>query len=108
MKNMMVTFTAALVALVAGYAIAQGGYVPNARDTIPAQDCELITPSDTEPVRVTRLVTVGTSGTLRVRFNSGRTLTIPAIHVVSGWSAPIVINRVYASGTTAQDIMVCR
>jgi len=92
----------------AGALLAQGGYIPNARDTIPAQDCELVTPSDSEAVRITRLVTAGTSGTLRVRFNSGRTLTIPAVIVINGWSAPIVVNRIYATGTTAQNIMVCR
>lgn len=96
------------LAFIAGVAIAQGGYVPNARDTIPAQDCEGATIGDSADIRVSRLVMVGNGGTLRVRLNSGRTYTFPESVVTDGWSAPIVINRVFATGTTATDIVVCR
>lgn len=99
---------AVLAAFAAGFAIAQGGYVPNARDTTPAQDCELITPSDSAAVRVTRLLIVGNTGTLKVQFNSGRNLTIPADIVVDGFSAPLVVNKVWQTGTTATSILGCR
>lgn len=110
MKN---TWTLALVvavigSFVAGFAIAQGGYVPNARDVIPAQDCEIVTPSDSETIRVTRLLIVGNSGTLKVQFNSGRNLTIPADIVIDGFSAPLVVNKVWQTGTTATTILGCR
>lgn len=80
----------------------------NNRDLFAAMDCENVTPADSDLTSATRLVMVGTSGTLRVTFVSGRIVTLPAAVVVNAWSAPISVVRIWATGTSASDIVACR
>lgn len=80
----------------------------NNRDLFAAQDCELITPADSDLTYATRLIMVGTSGTLTVTFTSGRTIQLPAAVVTNGWSAPLSVTRIWATGTTAAAIVACR
>ncbi len=80
----------------------------NNRDLFAAMDCENITPANSDLTYATRLVMVGTSGTLRVTFTGGRDVTLPAAVVTNGWSAPISVVRIWATGTTAAAIVACR
>jgi hypothetical protein len=82
----------------------------NTRDLFAAQDCEVITPADSDLANgATRLIMVGTSGTLRVTMaGSGRVVNLPAAVVTNGWSAPISVTRIHSTGTTAADIVACR
>lgn len=81
----------------------------NNRDTFAAMDCEVITPADSDLTYATRLIMVGTSGTMRVTMaGSGRVVNLPAAVVVNGWSAPLSVTRIHSTGTTAAAIVACR
>jgi hypothetical protein len=78
------------------------------RETYPAQDVELITPSDSEVIEPTREIEVTVSGDLRVRTLRGRDITIPAAIVTDGWRKVLSVDMIYATGTTATGILVSR
>ena len=73
---------------------------------VPAENAALVTPDDANDLAVvTRGLLVGTSGALKVTTNGGQTLVIPASCVVAGTLLPLRVKRVWATGTTASNIV---
>jgi hypothetical protein len=71
--------------------------------TGPAERAEPVTPSDSVDLEfMSRAIYVGVAGDLRVTVKSGQTVTLVAAAV--GWH-PIRVSRVWATGTTATDIV---
>lgn len=72
--------------------------------TCPATHCDAITPSDTQPLANTsRILYVGSSGDISVMLASGDTATLTAAQ--SGVMYPLRVTRVYATGTTATNLL---
>lgn len=70
----------------------------------PAVRPEAITPNDAADLaQVTRAVYVGQTGNLRVRLVSGDTVVFA--NAQAGALYPIRVAQVYATGTTASDII---
>jgi hypothetical protein len=75
-------------------------------DSSIPEDAEEITPHDTNPFNLARALYVGTAGNVRVQMKSGSIVTLynfPAGSRISGGFA-----RVYATGTTASQIVAFR
>lgn len=69
----------------------------------PASHLQAVTPADDSDLTfVTRAIAVGAEGFVRVTTNSGSTARI---FVVAGAPFPIRATRIWASGTTATDIV---
>lgn len=69
-----------------------------------ALDAASVTPNDTSNLsRVTRGLYVGTSGNVRVAMADGTVVTLA--NLAGGMVHPLQVRRVYASGTTAADIV---
>lgn len=63
-----------------------------------------ITPSDANDVGINTLALyVGVAGDVRVRLHGGQTVTLTG--VLAGRIYPIHIQRVFATGTTATDLV---
>lgn len=72
--------------------------------TSPADNGTVITPSDsTDLAYVSRAIVLGTAGALKVTFLGGNVTTLPA--QAAGYLWPIRVSRVWATGTTATDIV---
>lgn len=70
----------------------------------PASNAAALTPSDsTDLANVTRAVYVGTGGDLKVTMRGGQTVTYK--NLPQGITKPIRVARVWATGTTAADLM---
>jgi hypothetical protein len=71
----------------------------------PAWDAWAITPSDSDmvPNAPTRALYIGTGGNLTVDMGAGRTITL--VGVLGGTILPIRVDMVFATGTTATDIV---
>lgn len=77
----------------------------NLQDTSPAIGGFTITPNDsTDLVQITRGILVGTSGDLNVVL-SGDDNTTLLKNVAAGVVLPLSAKRVYATSTTATDIV---
>ncbi len=71
-----------------------------------AQDCFLITASDTEVLEVpVRGISFATAGALKIRTSTGRDVAIPAGALAAGLIHPIVAIKVWSTGTTATSIV---
>lgn len=71
----------------------------------PASDCFAVTPSDTIALaRTTRAIYVGTGGDLAVQ-TIGSSSPVTFRNVISGSILDIRIGQVFATGTTAQDLV---
>lgn len=69
----------------------------------PADNCVAVVPSDSEYLEfVSRAFYVGTGGTITFETKGGQVVTMV---VQSGQVIPIRIVRVFATGTTASDIL---
>lgn len=69
----------------------------------PATHLQTVAPSDTADLAVTtRAIAVGADGFVQVTTKSG---TIGRIFIMAGAPFPIRATRVWASGTTATDIV---
>lgn len=69
----------------------------------PASYLAAVTPSDTEDLaRVTRALNVGVAGTIRVTTIEDTTADI---YVVAGAVFPVRAKRIWATGTTATNIV---
>ncbi|MBC9248526.1 hypothetical protein H4P12_17835 [Paracoccus sp. 11-3] len=69
----------------------------------PATRLAAVAPDDaTDLTMVSRAIAVGTEGFVRVTTTSGST---GRIYVVPGAPFPIRVSRIWASGTTATDIV---
>ena len=73
-----------------------------ANPTRPAESAVEITTSNTAEFAPTRAVYVGTSGNLRVDIG-GEDITFAG--VAAGVAHPLAVTRIYATGTTAADIV---
>lgn len=72
--------------------------------TAPASHSEAVTPNDnTDLIQATRALYVGQTGNVRVRTISGQEVTFANLQ--GGVFYPIRIQRVFATGTTASDII---
>lgn len=72
----------------------------------PAPHVVLITPSDSVDVLVAlRGIAFGTVGALKVTTLGGETVTIPSGVLAAGIIHPIMITRVWSTGTTAGNIV---
>ena len=79
------------------------GTLENSAKIIPARHAFPVTPDDNaDLVRPARGVYVGTYGNLRVRMLSGEDITFPGL--AAGVVHPLEVIRVFATGTTADDI----
>ena len=79
------------------------GQAASLRD--PVQDAVVISPSDSTDLPTTsRAIYVGTPGDLRVTLLSGAVVTM--VGAQPGWH-PIRVQRVWATGTTATDLLSC-
>lgn len=78
-------------------------YVAGLRD--PIQSAVAVVPNDAQDLGETsRAIYVGGTGDVQVTLVSGDTLTFRSLLV--GWH-PIRVSRVWATGTTATDIVAC-
>lgn len=72
--------------------------------TSPAYHAQPVTPSDTTVLeRTSRAVYVGMAGSLKVEMASGDVVILNS--VLAGSVYPLRVRRVYATGTTAADIV---
>lgn len=71
--------------------------------TVAAYDAVAVTKSDTTDINTTRSLYVGTGGTLQVTMAYGSTVTFTG--VPNGTILPIQVTRVWASGSSAADIL---
>ena len=82
-----------------------------AKEVIPAEYITLITPSDAATIdfsgtsKATRAISLAGEGTLRVLTVHDEDITIPDGALAAGILHPISIKMVYATGTTATDIV---
>jgi hypothetical protein len=71
----------------------------------PASDCFGVTPSDSlDLARSTRAIYVGTGGDLKV-LTIGSSSPVTFRNIISGSILDIRIRQVFATGTTAQDLV---
>ena len=71
-----------------------------------AVDAFLITPDDnTDLGEVTRAISFGTAGTIRIITEDGTTLTIPTGALAAGIMHPIGAQRILSTGTTVTNIV---
>ena len=71
----------------------------------PVTHAVAITPDDAADLtHVTRALYLGTGGDLRVTIADGSTLTF--VNMVQGWH-PIRVQKVWAAGTSANQIVGC-
>lgn len=71
--------------------------------TFAAVAAAAVTPSDANDLtNVTRALWVGTAGSVQVTMRAGQTVTFSNMNV--GWH-PIRVRRVWATGTTATNIV---
>lgn len=76
----------------------------SSRDTAPGQDALAVTPSDTGAISQCRALYVGGAGNLRVTTARGTDLVFNG--VPAGMLLPISVQRVWATNTTATNIVV--
>ena len=70
----------------------------------PAENAAAITPSDvTDLVNATRSIYIGGAGNLKIDTVAGDTVTLNG--VVAGTVIPVRVQRVYATGTTATNLV---
>ncbi len=69
----------------------------------PAVGASAIAPSDANTIPVTRGIYVGTAGDLKADFVNGGTVTLKGL--AAGIVHPLRLTRVYATGTSAADIV---
>lgn len=68
----------------------------------PAKHAAAITPHDTNDLtNFPRALVIGTGGTLKVDTVGGETVTLSVVSSI----LPLMVTRVYATGTTATDII---
>jgi hypothetical protein len=82
-------------------------------NTFQALNAEVITPSDTEdltlaggsivPYETGACIYIGTSGNLKVTMLGGQVVTY--LNLTSGSFLPIQVKKVWATGTTASNIL---
>jgi allophanate hydrolase subunit 2 len=73
-------------------------------DSAPAESAFAITPSDTvDLAHVTRGIYVGVTGDVKVDMVGGSTVTF--VNLAGGVIHPLCVKRVYATGTTATNIL---
>jgi hypothetical protein len=71
----------------------------------PIQLAQTVTPSDTADLLATsRAIYVGSAGSIRVTLAGGETVTFSAAS--NGWH-PIRATRIWATGTTAGNLVAC-
>lgn len=77
----------------------------DAKDTAPAWSAAAVTPSDGAdlPTAPTRALYIGGVGDVKVNMADGVAVTYPAVPV--GSILPIACTRVFATGTTATNIV---
>lgn len=76
----------------------------NIMATEPARDAAAVTPSDSAQIsRVARALYVGGSGDVRLVTEEGNTVTFQDI--VAGSILPVKATKVFATGTTATNIV---
>lgn len=75
----------------------------NIGKTEPAYDMATVTASDTANINPTRGVYIGGAGDLKVDTAGGTTITLSA--TAAGSILPISVKRIYATGTTATNIV---
>lgn len=72
--------------------------------TTPPENALAIEPSDSQLLgNVTRAVFVGTGGSLRVRMLGGGVVTLS--NIAPGTLVPLRVTHVYATGTTAANLV---
>jgi len=69
----------------------------------PLRNAEAVTPSDSADLDSWGFIFVGAAGDLKVDTVGGQTVTLKA---VAGLTVPVYVQRVYATGTTATDLVV--
>lgn len=77
---------------------------------MPAQDASSITASDSVSISPTRAVWVGTGGDVKVQMAADKAGTGGDVvifkNVVNGQLLPLSVVKIYATDTTASDILV--
>jgi hypothetical protein len=72
--------------------------------TSPPEEAAAIAPDDAAPLaHVTRAVYVGSGGDLRVRMLKGGVVTLAS--VPGGSLIPLRVSQIYATGSTASDLV---
>lgn len=72
-----------------------------------AKTCALVTPSDAADLTfVSRAISFGTAGALRITTEAGDDVTIPSGALAAGVLHPIGASRIWATGTTAASIVI--
>ena len=77
--------------------------MPDLSAIAPSAKAAGITPSDSADIEATRGVYTGISGDLKVDMLDGTTITFA--NLAAGIVHPLQVRRIYATGTTAGDII---
>jgi len=77
---------------------------PNAVTLLNPTDAYPVTPSDTDGFDES-IIYVGTAGNVAVRTSGGQTVTFA--NVPAGSTLPVMVTRVFSTGTTAGNIVRC-
>ena len=78
-------------------------YIANLQS--PLSRAEAVTPDDANDLtHLTRALYIGTGGTVQLSLEDGTTVTFT--NMAAGWH-PIRVARVWATGTSATDIVGC-
>jgi hypothetical protein len=76
------------------------------RDSLVTRSCKLVTPSDTEDLQYEGFIIVlGVAGDVKVQTSSGDIVTLP---LETKEIIPLVIKKVFSTGTDATNIYVLR
>lgn len=83
-----------------------------AHQSDPAMNIALVTPSDTVNLVdgtgstfIARGISFGTAGDLKVTARNGQTVIIPSGALAAGIIHPVSLTRIWATGTTAANIV---
>lgn len=78
-----------------------------AESIIPALHVALVTPSDSADLTYTsRGVAFAAAGDLKVTTSGGETVVIPSGSLAAGLIHPLMVTRIWSTGTTATGIVV--
>lgn len=83
--------------------MAVGPAYRSADATVSSYDAAAVTPSDSGTLRVTRALYVGVGGNLRVTMAYGTVVTFTG--VLAGTVLPVQVSRVWATNTSATNIV---
>lgn len=74
----------------------------------PADEALAITPSDADSIPATRAIYVGSAGNVKVTMAGPAANDVTFTGVLAGSFLPIMVTKVFATGTTAANMVALR